>query len=346
VSENTTPWTTNNSPFTGHNFSEATIGTIWNQYQGLNMTLLDPFPTSIDATQHIDMWMQMVDNNKVVISDWPNNPGSTQDNICDSTATLLAGQGYTVFRVPAFSIGGTHYTFTNTVFCNNVLLVPTYTHATVSPSNAAALAVFQSALPVGKTAIGVPCQNIIGLAGAIHCIVRLYPAHKGSAGPNGGLAPTAYLKSPNGGQTLTGGQSFTISWISDDDAGVSTVDLHLSTDGGLTYPTVIATGQTPLGSYNWTVPNVNTALARVRVTANDAVSNTGADASDATFIIGTPPPVCYADCDGVGGLTANDFQCFLNAYVTAQSYANCDGIGGLTANDFACFLSAYTNGCS
>jgi hypothetical protein len=54
---------------------------------------------------------------------------------------------------------------------------------------------------------------------------------------------------------------------------------------------------------------------------------------------------CYADCDGVGGLTANDFACFLTAYANGASYANCDGVGGLTANDFACFLNAYAAGC-
>jgi hypothetical protein len=59
-----------------------------------------------------------------------------------------------------------------------------------------------------------------------------------------------------------------------------------------------------------------------------------------------PPGGCYADCDGVGGLTANDFACFLNAYSQGQSYANCDGVGGLTPNDFACFLNEYSNGCS
>ena len=57
-------------------------------------------------------------------------------------------------------------------------------------------------------------------------------------------------------------------------------------------------------------------------------------------------PVCYANCDNVGGLTANDFQCFLNAYVSGASYANCDGVGGLTANDFQCFLNSYVAGCS
>ena len=57
------------------------------------------------------------------------------------------------------------------------------------------------------------------------------------------------------------------------------------------------------------------------------------------------PPACYANCDGQGGLTANDFQCFLNAFVAGQSYANCDGVGGLTANDFQCFLDAFVAGC-
>ena len=32
-------------------------------------------PRSVDATQHIDMWMQIYDDNKVFISDWPNNVG-------------------------------------------------------------------------------------------------------------------------------------------------------------------------------------------------------------------------------------------------------------------------------
>ena len=54
---------------------------------------------------------------------------------------------------------------------------------------------------------------------------------------------------------------------------------------------------------------------------------------------------CYADCDGVGGLTGNDFQCFLNAFVSGASYANCDGVGGLTGNDFQCFLDKYVAGC-
>jgi hypothetical protein len=63
----------------------------------------------------------------------------------------------------------------------------------------------------------------------------------------------------------------------------------------------------------------------------------------------TPPAACYPDCDSQGGLTANDFSCFLNAYASGQSYANCDGSSVapvLTANDFACFLNQFASGCS
>ncbi len=70
------------------------------------------------------------------------------------------------------------------------------------------------------------------------------------------------------------------------------------------------------------------------------------------FWIGSAPAVCYANCDGSTTapiLTANDFQCFLNAFAASQSYANCDAstvVPLLTANDFQCFLNAFAGGCS
>ncbi len=61
---------------------------------------------------------------------------------------------------------------------------------------------------------------------------------------------------------------------------------------------------------------------------------------------------CYSNCDGSTTppiLTANDFQCFLNAFASNQSYANCDNSTAaptLTANDFQCFLNSFSAGCS
>jgi hypothetical protein len=76
-----------------------------------------------------------------------------------------------------------------------------------------------------------------------------------------------------------------------------------------------------------------------------------AGTSNSAFLASTTPcgSPCYANCDGSTNcpvLTANDFACYLAAYVNAQSYANCDNSGGLTHGDFICFLTAYNSGCS
>lgn len=61
--------------------------------------------------------------------------------------------------------------------------------------------------------------------------------------------------------------------------------------------------------------------------------------------------VCYPNCDSSTAtplLTANDFQCFMNAFVAMNSYANCDGSTVpplLNANDFQCYLNKYASGC-
>ncbi len=59
-------------------------------------------------------------------------------------------------------------------------------------------------------------------------------------------------------------------------------------------------------------------------------------------------PMCYPDCDAFGGLSANDFQCFMNKFAVGSRYANCDeSTSGpmLTANDFQCYLNKFAAGC-
>jgi hypothetical protein len=258
--------------------TEQQIHDIWQSYQNVDTNFYQPFPTSVDATQHIDMWMQVIADDAVVISDWPANVGSIQDQICDSTAVSMAAEGYTVHRVPARSVGGVHYTYTNVVMCNDLVLVPSYTNVTVAPHNGEALAVWQAALPQ-KTVLQIPCQPIVSAAGVMHCIVQHVPVHLG------GQDPTAYLVNLNGGEVLTPGSNVEVRWISDDDEAVQSVDLLLSTDGGASFPTVVASGLPRLGAFNWTVPDVCSGTARLRVVARDGVSRTGSDDSDANFAI-------------------------------------------------------------
>ncbi len=334
VNENKAP--VSGQPWVTWVYTEPQIIDIWKTYWNINTTLTDPFPLAVDATQHIDMWMQITGDTSVIISDWPNNVGSTQDQICDATASLMAGKGYTVTRIPAFSVSGVHYTYTNMVMCNNAVIIPSYTNASVSPFNASTLATIQASLP-SKTVVAQNGQNIVTLAGVFHCIVQHYPLNKG------GVNPTAYLSSPNGGQSFAAGSQQTITWISDDDTNTArTVDLVLSTDGGVTYPTTIASGIADSGSFIWTVPSTATTQARVKVVVKDAQTNSGSDASDANFTIEAS---CYPDCDADSVLTIDDFICFQTFFALSDPFADCDGDTVLTIDDFICFQTFFAIGC-
>jgi agmatine deiminase len=334
-------------------FTPSQIVGLWQTYQNVDTMLTPAFLTSVDLTQHIDMWMQIIADDRVIISTWPLNPGSHQAGVCDTQAQHMAspaGGNYQIFRPPAFSISGVHYTYTNVVVCNDIVLIPMYSHPTVAPYNAQALAVWQQAMP-GKTIVQVNCDALVTSAGVMHCVMMHVPRHRG------GENPTAYLRRPRGGETLQPGNIFQIFWISDDDQGVTAVDLLLSTDGGQTFPTTIASNLPRLGSFNWVVPAMDTSRARVRVVARDAGARTGFDQSSRNFTIGEP---CYANCDestAAPVLNIDDFLCFINEFALAQSlppgeqeghYANCDGSSTppvLNVDDFLCFMNHFALGC-
>jgi len=149
------------------------------------------------------------------------------------------------------------------------------------------------------------------------------PACAAPAGGGGGggasAVPTATMVAPNGGQVLNAGSTYTIMW-SAGGTGITGVRLTLSTDGGLTYPTTIASNEYNDSSYNWLVPSMTTTTtARIKA----EILGTGGsllayDASDANFTISgtaptteeptgeepttTPPPA--TDSNRVGGYSA------------------------------------------
>jgi agmatine/peptidylarginine deiminase len=319
---------------------EAEIIQRWEDYQGVATALQTPFPTFIDSTQHIDMWMQVVADDKVIISDWPTQSGSTQDQICDAAAVALAGVGYTVYRTPAVSSGGTHYTFTNMVMCNDIVLLPTYTNSTVVNNNfnQQALAVLQSALP-DKTIIQIPCQAIVTASGVMHCIVMHMPAHLG------GDNPTALVRYPNGGEAFEPGAEVEIRWSTDDREGVANVDIMLSIDNGANFNTVIASATTDDGSFLWTVPDVASANAVIRVLARGDDSDTGFDDSDAVFaILGE----CPGDTNGDGIVNFSDLNTVLGAFGQAGAGlpADVNGDGVVNFNDLNQVLAAFGADCN
>lgn len=299
--------------------TEQQIIDIWKNYQNVTTTLFTPFPTSIDSTQHIDMWMQVIGDNEIVISDWPTQSGSTQDQICDNAAAWFANNGWTVHRTPAIHSGGTHYTYTNVVMCNDLLLLPSYT-AISSTYNTQALNVWQAALP-GKTIVQINCQPIVTSAGVMHCIVMHVPVHRG------GENPTVYLKNHRGGETFSHGEYVQTKWIADDNRAVTAIDIQLSTDGGQTFPITIASGIENVGYHFWQVPNdINTAHGRVRVVAYDADGNSGYQSSETDIVIGNPDtPGAPGDATGDGVVNVEDLLAVIGAWGSCPAPpADCD----------------------
>jgi len=257
-------------------YTEQQIKALYLQYQNVDLTIYTGFPTSFDSTQHIDMWFLPVGDNKVIVGQYASSTGQPY-TITENAVADLTARGYTVYRTPGWQSGGTHYTYTNAVICNNLVFMSKFNVS----QDATALAVFQSALP-GKTIIQVNNSDIITAAGAMHCIVMHVP----QANPN----PSVTVNAPDGGETWRIGEQHDITWTATDDVGVTGVDLYYSVDGGATWPNLIAAGETNDGAYPWTIPNNISTQCRVKAVAHDGDGHVAEDISDADFSIAPPLP--------------------------------------------------------
>jgi hypothetical protein len=100
---------------------------------------------------------------------------------------------------------------------------------------------------------------------------------------------------PNGGEVWAHNSHQTIRWRAQDPtSGVVSLQLRYSTDGGATYPHLIASPPPGDSTYAWTVPLDPTTQARVKVIVADAATNAAEDASDANFTLTTATDVATA----------------------------------------------------
>ncbi|MEQ1645057.1 MAG: hypothetical protein ABL959_16525, partial [Pyrinomonadaceae bacterium] len=94
--------------------------------------------------------------------------------------------------------------------------------------------------------------------------------------------------SPSGNSILIG-SSVNVTWTNTGGFNRN-VTIELSTDGGATFPTAIATNVANTGTFTFTVPNSPTSQARFRVREHNFVAPLGASASNVTISGGTPTP--------------------------------------------------------
>lgn len=125
-----------------------------------------------------------------------------------------------------------------------------------------------------------------------------------------GSGPLA-VTSPNSGVTYAGNSSQTVTWnvngTSAAPVSAANVKISYSTDGGLTFPTVLLASTPNDGTQGVTVPVGNTTTARIKI---EAVGNIFFDISDVNFTVSgvAAIPKPRADFDGDGKTDVSVFR--------------------------------------
>jgi hypothetical protein len=236
-----------------------------------------------------------------------------------------------VYRTPAFDSGWTHFTYTNMVLCNGLVLLPKYNDISDTWDNQA-LATVQAAMPE-RQVVQIVCDNLAYSAGVMHCICMHLPAHAG------GINPTTCVRSPAGG-VFDPGESVSVQWISDDDEfDVVNVDIEFSSNGGQSWTTV-ASATADDGVFNWTVPDVSTSNGVIRVLGRDGDGNVGGGLSGTFEVVGTSVP---GDVDGDGQVNVNDVLLIVSSWGPCDGPcpADLDGDGEVGVNDVLLVLAYY-----
>ena len=164
--------------------TEAEIDDIVEAFHGINTFIKMP-TLPYDGIHHIDMHMKLLDEHTILLAEYPEGTADgpqIEANIeyVLSNFTTKWGTPFDVIRIPSPpelgwgggypDEGGWYETYTNSVFVNNNILLPTY----YETYDTTAIRIYEEALP-GYNIIGIDCDGsepIIASGGAIHCITN------------------------------------------------------------------------------------------------------------------------------------------------------------------------------
>jgi agmatine/peptidylarginine deiminase len=143
-------------------------------YGGSHVVFLEPL--SGEQTGHVDVFATFVSADTIVVGEYDPQVDAVNAEILDRNADRLAtvqtpNGPLNVCRIPMPSNAeGVWRTYTNVLYANGTLLVPTYPG--VDPQGQeTAFALYRDLLP-GWTVVGIDCSGLIEWGGAIHCITR------------------------------------------------------------------------------------------------------------------------------------------------------------------------------
>jgi agmatine/peptidylarginine deiminase len=218
--------------------TEADIDSIMKKYMGITRYIkMNTLP--YDEIHHIDMHMKLLDEETLLVGQYPtgiSDGPQIEANLTYVLTNYLNGFGrpYKVVRIPMPpdgsgrypSAGGQYRTFTNSVFVNKTIIVPTYD----LQYDTTALRIYRDAMP-GYNVVGINCNGIISALGAIHCITKevgvkepIYITHKqelASPQTDNGIEIKAMMK------TISGIASAMIYWKKADDLQFQSSSMQL-----------------------------------------------------------------------------------------------------------------------
>ncbi len=172
---------TENGPdniFGASNHSRQGVDSIMRRFMGIqHYHIMPKLPD--DGIHHIDMHMKLLDEETLLVGEYPDGqPDKAQieknlDSLINSIGTLN-GNDFKIIRIPMppYSNGtypgnGTNRTYTNAVFVNSTVIIPTYE----TKYDTTALRIWKKALP-RYNIVGVNCNSPITAGGAVHCITK------------------------------------------------------------------------------------------------------------------------------------------------------------------------------
>jgi agmatine deiminase len=171
------------------NHTESLIDDIHSQYMGIDHYIKMPV-LPYDGIHHIDMHMKLLDEETLLVGEYPEGVADGPQINANMEYVLSQfqskwGTPYKVIRIPMPPSvqgnypdnNGAYRTYTNGVFVNNTIIIPTYREQ----YDTTAIRIWSETCP-GYQIVGVDCDNtgsnIISLGGAIHCITHTVAAEQ------------------------------------------------------------------------------------------------------------------------------------------------------------------------
>jgi hypothetical protein len=240
--------------------------------EGETVTLTFPsaWTTSSITEDDID-----VDDDGVDLTTAANCTGSEEASVAISsgviTVTLCAGDGGAIAATSVVTVEiGT-----------NAAASGTGSNQITNPTNAATYSIDVAGTfgEIGSIWIPILSDDDAGVTATVPAAVG---GGGGGGGGGSGERSSVEVVDPNGGEELTGGESYEIEWSS---TGTDAyVNIYYSTDKGGSYTSIVA-AETNDGFYLWSVPEEETDEAYIKIELTDLASISDTDRSDAVFSI-------------------------------------------------------------